>query len=88
MIRLLTSDGVNAPEPLLDVDDGDWEILQDVVDADAAEDMHADGSPASWLIDAETIEFLRWNALSPQTVQALRSRLRPDGFVEVVWEEV
>ncbi len=88
MIRLLTSDGVNAPEPLLDVDDGDWEILLDVVEGDAPDDLHADGSPTSWLIDAETIEFLRWNALSPATVEALRSKLRPDGYVELAWEEV
>lgn len=88
MIRLLTSDGVNAPEPLLDVDDGDWEIMLDVVEGDGPGDLRADGSAASWLIVAETVEFLRWNALSPATVAALRSRLRPDGYVEVVWEEV
>jgi hypothetical protein len=88
MIRLFSTDGVSAPDPLIDVDDGDWEVLLDVVDGDLPDDVRADGHPGSWLIDAETIEFLGWNSLSPATVAALRSRLRPDGFVEVVWEEV
>jgi hypothetical protein len=88
MIRLFTSDGVHAPEPLLDIDDGDWELLLDVVDGDAVDDMRADGTPSSWLLDGETISFLQFNALSPGVAEAMRTRMRPDGFVELTWEEV
>ncbi len=88
MIRLFTSDGVDAPQPLIDVDDGDWEILLDVVDSDAVDDLRADGSPGSWLLDHETISFLQWNAISPGVAEALRTRMRPDGFVELTWEEI
>jgi hypothetical protein len=88
MIRLFTSDGVHAPVALLDVDDGDWEVLLDVLDGDGLNDMRADGSPNSWLVDAETISFLEWNAFSESAASALRTRMRPDGFVEVTWEEV
>ncbi len=88
MIRLFTSDGEHVPDPLMDVDDGDWEVLLDVLDGDAVNDMRADGSPNSWLIDSETISFLEWNAFSHTAAAALRTRMRPDGFVELSWEEV
>jgi hypothetical protein len=88
VIRLFTSDGMSTPEPLIDCDDGDWEILLDVTDGDAVDDLRADGSPASWLLDGETLAFLAWNGMSPATVNALRSRMRPDGLVELSWEEM
>lgn len=77
-----------APDPLVDIGDADWEVLLDVLEADAVDDVRSDATPGSWLIDDETLTFLGWNGLSERTVQALRTRFRPDGFVEVVWEEM
>jgi hypothetical protein len=88
VIRLLTSDGIHDPQPLVDIDDGDWEVLLDVLDGELRNDLRADGSPHSWLVDDETIAFLEWNAFSPVAASALRTRMRKDGFVELMWEEV
>jgi hypothetical protein len=88
MIRLFTSDGMETPVPLIDVEDPDWEILVDVLDGDALDDTRADGTAAGWLLDAETIAFLQWNGLSTTAVDALRSKMPNTGFVELSWEEL
>jgi hypothetical protein len=88
MIRLFAADAGDAPIPLIDIADADWEILLDVLDVDDPTSFRADGFPEGYLIDSETVSFLEWNGMNPAVVSALKGELGPDGFVEVSWEEL